>query len=251
MRLACEHVHEGHPLTTIEIDGREAWLAAQVVEGLGYEKSDQVVTSVTGPLADDEDVDYTVLRGDRLAAFKAAAPGLVDPRAPSLMLLFESGIHLVAMRARTDRARSWRRWLASEVLPSIRRTGTYRAPAPSTTPSLVDLAMQMSRAGDSGEEIEHVLRLVAPGRRRVAGPRRPRASDAVLDYLRREAVLQEGRWIATVSLRELSRQLGYHYGTIGAARNKLVADGRIEAATVFSEETSSFFYRYVVPTWAR
>lgn len=137
VRLAGEHAFEGHTLVTIEMTGRQAWLAFQVSEGLGYEKSDHVVSIIRTDLADEveEGTDYQVLRGEDLALLKAAAPGLVAPNAPSVMVLFESGIHLVAMRARTERARTLRRWLASEVLPSIRRTGSYTAgPPPKARP---------------------------------------------------------------------------------------------------------------------
>jgi prophage antirepressor-like protein len=132
VRLAAEHAHEGHALTTIEMDGQPVWLAAQISTALDYQKVDQVVTNVTGPWSDElvEGTDYQVLRGAELAALKAAAPGLVDPRAPSVMVLTESGVNLVALLSRQPKARDLRRWLAAEVLPSIRRTGSYNRAHP-------------------------------------------------------------------------------------------------------------------------
>lgn len=123
--------HEGHVIAVLEVHGREAWLASQVNEALGYERADQVVTAISRDMTGEveEGTDYAVLRGEELALVKQAIPDLVDARAPAVMVLFESGVHLVAMRARTEKARSFRRWLAEEVLPSIRRTGGYgRAP---------------------------------------------------------------------------------------------------------------------------
>jgi prophage antirepressor-like protein len=132
VRLAAEHAHEGHALVTIEIHGEPHWLANQFGAALDYQKVDQVVTNVTGPWSDElsEGIDYTVLRNGELKALKAAAPGLVDPRAPSVMVLTETGVNLVALLSRQPKARDLRRWLASEVLPSIRHTGTYQSAPP-------------------------------------------------------------------------------------------------------------------------
>ena len=45
------------------------------------------------------------------------------------MLLTESGVNLAAILSRQPRSQALRRWLASEVLPAIRRSGAYAAPA--------------------------------------------------------------------------------------------------------------------------
>ena len=41
----------------------------------------------------------------------------------------ESGLYALIFRSRKPSARLFRRWVTSEVLPAIRRTGSYRAPA--------------------------------------------------------------------------------------------------------------------------
>lgn len=52
----------------------------------------------------------------------------------------ESGIYEVALRANGESARPFRRWVTSEVLPSIRKTGGYGSVAPSG-PELLALAV--------------------------------------------------------------------------------------------------------------
>jgi prophage antirepressor-like protein len=43
-------------------------------------------------------------------------------------LISESGLYAVILRSRKDQAKRFRKWVTSEVIPSIRRTGSYTAP---------------------------------------------------------------------------------------------------------------------------
>lgn len=44
----------------------------------------------------------------------------------------ESGLYALIFRSRKPEARLFRRWVTGEVLPAIRRTGTYAIPAPAS-----------------------------------------------------------------------------------------------------------------------
>jgi len=46
-----------------------------------------------------------------------------------MLTISESGLYSLIFRSRKDEARAFRRWVTSEVLPTIRRTGVYRQPA--------------------------------------------------------------------------------------------------------------------------
>lgn len=45
-----------------------------------------------------------------------------------MLTISESGLYSLIFRSRKDEARAFRRWVTSEVLPTIRRTGSYRQP---------------------------------------------------------------------------------------------------------------------------
>lgn len=130
-RVVGQHHFDGVDVVTIELDGRMAIPAGHVSTALEYSAVDHVAKKISSDWSEelDEGTDYAVLRGETLAMVKEVTPDLVHKRAPSLMVLFESGIHLVALLSRQPKARKLRRWLAEEVLPSIRRTGSYQAPA--------------------------------------------------------------------------------------------------------------------------
>ena len=121
---------EDRTISTIESSAGPRWLAPQISEALGYEDANAVQAMVRKQWADEftEGVDFEVIGGPGLRALKAA--GLVKKNAPSVMVLTESGVNLAAILSRQPRSQALRRWLASEVLPSIRRSGTYAAPAP-------------------------------------------------------------------------------------------------------------------------
>lgn len=132
--------YDGHDVDVIEISGERLWLARQVGAALDYHKEGQsFVGKLSSEWSDelDEGTDYRLLVGEELAALKALRPDLVDKRTPSLLLLTESGLYTAVMLSRQPKARAFRRWLATEVLPQLARTGSYAPaePPPAHRPS--------------------------------------------------------------------------------------------------------------------
>jgi prophage antirepressor-like protein len=139
---------EGEPLTTLTWDGQPAWVCRQIGARLDYAKSGKrLVSRIRREWADEfiEGKDYVILSGPELAHLKAFAgrgtPG-VPSRAGSLMLLLESGLHLVLTRTDKPIGKRLRRFLADEVLPQLARTGAYSPDAPpKDTPDLVVVSL--------------------------------------------------------------------------------------------------------------
>lgn len=129
-----ESAFEGATLITYTLDGRPCWIAREVGEVLGYaEEGKRLPRNISSDWADEaiEGKDFAILTGAELEAFKAALGADSAPsRAPSLMVLFESGIHLACLKTRNPRGRLLRRFLADEVLPQLARTGRYEPEAP-------------------------------------------------------------------------------------------------------------------------
>lgn len=53
-------------------------------------------------------------------------------------LVSEPGLYSLILRSRKPQARTFKRWITHDVLPTLRRTGHYSMPAPSSTPAAID-----------------------------------------------------------------------------------------------------------------
>lgn len=63
----------------------------------------------------------------------------------TLSTVSEAGLVTVLMRARVEAAKPFRRWITHEVLPSIRRTGSYSLPGMALAPGAEDRALVRAR----------------------------------------------------------------------------------------------------------
>jgi anti-repressor protein len=59
--------------------------------------------------------------------------GITDPRAQQIRIVSESGLYSLIMTSRKPQAQRFKKWLTAEVLPTIRRMGSYNA-APAMDP---------------------------------------------------------------------------------------------------------------------
>ena len=122
---------EEHPITTVTYRGRPAWIARQIGDAIGYaQQGKRFVTRITGAWADEfiEDRDFLVLKDRELELFKSLIELGTDPvpsRAPSLLLLFESGLHLALTKTSKPVGKRLRRFMVDELLPQIVRDGSY------------------------------------------------------------------------------------------------------------------------------
>jgi len=94
----------------VSVDG-EPWLvAADIARSLEYRDA------------------YNLTRG--LDADEKATQIVSTPSGDQEMtIISESGFYTAVLRSRSERAADFRRWVTREVLPAIRRTGSYAAPA--------------------------------------------------------------------------------------------------------------------------
>ena len=113
---------------TVEIDG-EAWLVGKdVALVLGY-------TNTRDALAKRVDSeDKGVANCDTLGGTQ------------SMTIINESGLYSLVLSSKLPTARKFRRWVTSEVLPSIRRHGLYAADELLNNPDLMIQAMEQLKA---------------------------------------------------------------------------------------------------------
>lgn len=164
-------------------DGETWWVLADVCKVLGIQNSRDVVKRLDD---DEKGVD------------------LIDtPGGPQEMTVInESGLYSVILRSDKPEAKAFKRWITHEVLPSIRRTGTYsvRGISPVALPSVAKLA--------HGATAQHLW--------------------LVLLELDRA---QGGTGIVQVSNSELTRLLGVKSRhTVMNARRELIVEGLVEFA---------------------
>lgn len=122
---------DGHNLTTITYMGKPAWLAYEVGAVLGYsDKGKRLTKKIANEWSREfqRGLDYLKVDGKNLKDLKellGVRPDSGLTSAPSLVLLFESGVHLVVTKTDKEVGVRFRRFLVDEVLPQLARTGTY------------------------------------------------------------------------------------------------------------------------------
>ena len=121
---------EGFAVRTIQIDGEPWFVAADVCDSL------TVATEQTRRLDEDEKGLRTVQT-------------LGGPQ--DMLIINESGLYSLILTSRKPKAKRFKKWVTSEVLPSIRKTGSYATHAPAVPQSL---SAALRLAADQAEQIE-------------------------------------------------------------------------------------------------
>ncbi|WP_440682098.1 BRO-N domain-containing protein [Cysteiniphilum halobium] len=106
-------------ITVINKDGNAWFVASEISEALAYAKT----TNLTDIL--DSDESDTALIGVR------SKNGVEQNR--EVLIINESGLYHALFKSRKKEAVVFRKWVTSEVLPSIRQTGSYKTPSSTHT----------------------------------------------------------------------------------------------------------------------
>jgi prophage antirepressor-like protein len=127
--------------TALDNDGGIWIVAADICESLGLQSHKGSYSHHLSKLDDDEkrQVDRGVFDGTPMPDLGVAAEGLkrffnatVVDVSRSIWLVNEPGAYLLTMRSDKPLAKKFKKWLAHEVIPTIRKTGGYRIPKPAT-----------------------------------------------------------------------------------------------------------------------
>ncbi|SEQ11121.1 BRO family, N-terminal domain [Azotobacter beijerinckii] len=103
-----------HPVRVIERDGELWFVAGDVAEALEYRDAGNMIRNL-----DDDEADTHIVstRSDN---------GVEQDR--ELLIINESGLYAAILKSRKPAAKRFKKWVTSEVLPSIRKTGRYEHP---------------------------------------------------------------------------------------------------------------------------
>jgi prophage antirepressor-like protein len=117
-----------HAVRVIQRDGAPWFVASDICEALGYANSRKAVADHL----DDDEKGVTI--GDTLGGKQA------------LTIINESGLYALVLRSRKPEARKFAKWVTSEVLPAIRKTGGYQPP--------VDTAQALAAANAVAAQVQ-------------------------------------------------------------------------------------------------
>lgn len=107
---------------TLTINGEPWFVGKDIAKCLGYSRSTKAVSDHV----DEEDIDGIPIQ-DSIG------------RMQNTPIINESGVYSLILSSKLESAKKFKKWVTSEVLPSLRKTGTYTVVAtqPSTTSSII------------------------------------------------------------------------------------------------------------------
>lgn len=107
---------------TLTIDGDLWFVGKDIAECLGYSKARNAISSHV----DNEDKKDAPIQGTLGGA-------------QTMKVVNESGVYSLIFGSKLESAKKFKKWVTSEVLPSLRKTGTYTivATQPNTTSSII------------------------------------------------------------------------------------------------------------------
>lgn len=124
-------------IRTVTIDGEPWFIGKDVAEALGYGKGKSLNNAVATHV-DEEDKGVTEMM----------TPGGKQ----NLIIINESGLYSLILSSKLPNAKKFKHWVTSEVLPQIRRTGSYQK---RLTPEEM-MRIQLGMVDDHENRIEHL-----------------------------------------------------------------------------------------------
>lgn len=129
----------GSNIVRVVSRNNDPWFVANdVCKALGYSNTSKAIAD---HLDDDERYNESLDRGG------------------SLLLISESGLYALILRSRKPEARKFAKWVTSEVLPTIRKTGSYQS---NTQSQRTALAHQLASQA-TAQVFDTVFRAVMDG----------------------------------------------------------------------------------------
>lgn len=128
----------------IDEAGEPWWVARDVCEVLGLTNSREALSAL------DEDEKDTVRISDG------------TPGNPNLATINEPGLYSLVLRSRKPEARRFKRWVTHEVLPSLRKTGSYELQGKQIPQNFQEALRALADEVDSRERLEVENMRLAP-----------------------------------------------------------------------------------------
>lgn len=135
-------------IRTLSIDNAPWFVGRDVAKSLGYAKPQNVIADHV----DDEDKKGALIQG---------TPG----GSQNMVIINESGLYSLILSSKLPNAKKFKRWVTSEVLPAIRKTGSYSIEPVELTERITTKDDYIRAAGIVGscrnERLPYVLSILA------------------------------------------------------------------------------------------
>lgn len=181
-------------LRTITLDDEPYFVGKDVAEALGYANASKAL----GDHVDDEDK----LNNESLSSLGQRGGWLVN----------ESGLYALILSSKLPTAKKFKRWVTSEILPSIRKTGAYKVEKPSKREEIMLMNaktrmaktyLQMANMDTLSKEYKNIL---------IAKASETLAEKELLPLPKTE--------VKTLSATEIGKQLGISAQKVGRIANE-------------------------------
>lgn len=179
-----------------------------------------------------------------------------------LSTISEAGLVTVLMRARVEAAKPFRRWITHEVLPSIRKTGSYSLPGAAPAPSAEDRALTRARrlveihmlaqGAVSPDHLEAKIRIILAQARgehpEIEASARPLY---VQDYMReRGATADEVKRCAPVFGKRVKKAYAEEHGEDPGVYLQETSSGQVREVCAYTEADRPLLDRVWATTYA-
>ena len=128
----------------IMIENEPYFVGKDVAEALGYSKTENAIANHV----DEEDKTSTLIQGSG-SNYKSKA-----------IIINESGLYSLIFSSKLPTAKKFKHWVTSEVLPAIRKTGSYSQPKPVELPKPRRSILEVQSL-DFGDDMElRIMKMV-------------------------------------------------------------------------------------------
>lgn len=103
------HSEEFGEIKTLEVNGEPWFVGKDIAEKLGYADTSQAIRAHI----DDEDISIK--------------PLFLGGQTRNMTMINESGVYSLILRSNLPRAKNFKRWVTSVIIPSVRKNGLYAA----------------------------------------------------------------------------------------------------------------------------
>lgn len=133
-------------IRTVEVDGQPYFVGKDVAEALGYAKARNAIAAHVS----QEDKKDALIQGD-LGGTQA------------MTIINESGLYSLILSSKLESAKRFKRWVTSEVLPSVRQHGAYMTEdtleqALTNPDFLIQLATKLKEEQEARKKLEAKLK---------------------------------------------------------------------------------------------